>query len=609
MCGIVGYIGQRPALPILIDGLRRLEYRGYDSAGVAILDGGEVAVRRSAGKIARLEEAIGPAGLPGTLGIGHTRWATHGRPCEENAHPHRSGPFVVVHNGIIENHLALKKRLAGRGYGFCSETDTEVVAVLLHSHHRGGDARRALAKTLAEIEGSYALAILCVEEPDRLFAAREGSPLVIGRGSGEQFLASDVPALIAHTREVIYLGNGETAVLRRGGVELSDLRGRARRAKTCHVPWDPVSAERGGYKHFMLKEIHEQPHACLDTFRTRVSQEKGRVLLDEEAGLSPGVLARIRRVRFLACGTSWHAGLVGEHLVERLAGLPAEVDLASEFRYRGAPPEEGVLTVAISQSGETADTRAAFAEARSRGGFRLAVCNVLGSSLTREADGVLYTHAGPEISVASTKAFTSQLTALYLLALFLGQQRGRLKRAEVARHLADLVRLPAQLARVLGLDEAMAELAQRFAKSRDCLFLGRGVNFPVALEGALKLKEISYVHAEGYAGGEMKHGPIALIDPELPVVVLAPRDENFSKMYGNLEEVKSRYGVVIAFTDRAGRDLAAKADYLFTVPRTNPFLTPLLLSVPLQLFAYHVAEARGHDVDQPRNLAKSVTVE
>jgi len=610
MCGIVGYIGKRPALPILIDGLRRLEYRGYDSAGVAILSGGEIAVRRSVGKIAALEAAIGPAGVPGTLGIGHTRWATHGRPSEENAHPHRSGPFVVVHNGIIENYLALKKRLQGRGYEFSSETDTEVVAVLLHNHYRGGDVRRALAKTLAEIEGSYALGVLCVEEPGCLFAARQGSPLVVGLGVGEQFLASDVPALIAHTREVVYLENGEVAVLSCDGIKLTDAAGKDRRVKSCHVSWDPVSAERGGYKHFMLKEIHEQPTACLDTFRTRVSREKGRVILDDEVGLTPKVVAGIRRVRFLACGTSWHAALVGEHMVERLSGLPAEVDLASEFRYREAPEEEGVLTVAISQSGETADTRAAFSEARSKGGFRLAICNVLGSSITREAaDGVLYTHAGPEISVASTKAFTSQLTALYLLALFLGQQRGRLKRAELARHLDDLVRLPALIGKTLALNAPMAELGQRFARSRGCLYLGRDVNFPVALEGALKLKEISYIHAEGYAGGEMKHGPIALIDADLPVVVLAPRDGLFSKIFANLKEVKARHGIVIAFTDRAGRDLAAEADHLFTVPRTNPFLTPILLAVPLQLFAYHVAEARGHDVDQPRNLAKSVTVE
>ena len=609
MCGIVGYIGKRPALPILIDGLRRLEYRGYDSAGIAVLEGRELTVRRSVGKIAALETAIGAARLAGTLGIGHTRWATHGRPSEENAHPHRSGPFVVVHNGIIENHLALKKRLQGRGYTFSSETDTEVVAVLLHSHYRGGDARRALAKTLAAIEGSYALGVLCIEEPGCLFAAREGSPLVIGCGEGEQFLASDVPAIIAQTREVIYLENGETAVLRRDRIELSSDSGRVRRAKPRHIPWDPVSAERGGYKHFMLKEIFEQPTACLDTFRTRVSQEKGRVILDDEAGLTPQVVAGIRRVRFLACGTSWHAALVGEHMIERLAGLPAEVDLASEFRYRGAPAEEGVLTVAISQSGETADTRAAFAVARSPGGFRLSICNVLGSSITREADGVFYTHAGPEISVASTKAFTSQLAALYLLALFLGQQRNRLARGVIAQHLADLVRLPAQIGRALTLNGAMAALGQRFAKSRDCLYLGRGVNYPVALEGALKLKEISYVHAEGYAGGEMKHGPIALIDPELPVIVLAPRDETFGKMYGNLEEVRARRGIVIAFTDRAGKDLAAQTDHLYTVPRTNPFLTPILIAVPLQLFAYHVAEARGYDVDQPRNLAKSVTVE
>jgi len=610
MCGIVGYIGKRPALPILIDGLRRLEYRGYDSAGVAILEDGEIAVRRSVGKIAALEAVIGPAGVPGTIGIGHTRWATHGRPSEENAHPHRSGPFVVVHNGIIENYLALKKRLQGRGYAFTSETDTEVIAVLLHSHHRGGDARRALTRTLAEIEGAYALGVLCIEEPGCLFAARAGSPLVIGCGIDEQFIASDVPALIAHTREVIYLENGEVAVLRRDGVGLANAAGKARRVKPCHVSWDPVSAERGGFKHFMLKEIFEQPTACLDTFRTRVSREQGRVIFADEVGLTPKVVAGIRRVRFLACGTSWHAALVGEHYVERLAGLPAEVDLASEFRYREAPAEEGVLTVAISQSGETADTRAAFEEARSKGGFRLAVCNVLGSSITREsADGVLYTHAGPEISVASTKAFTAQLTALYLLALFLGQQRGSLKRAEIARQLADLVRLPALIGKTLALNAPLAELGRRFAASRGCLFLGRDVNFPVALEGALKLKEISYIHAEGYAGGEMKHGPIALIDRELPVVVLAPRDGLFGKIFANLKEVKARHGIVIAVTDRAGRDLAAEVDHLFVVPRTNPFLTPILLAVPLQLFAYHVAEARGHDVDQPRNLAKSVTVE
>jgi glucosamine--fructose-6-phosphate aminotransferase (isomerizing) len=610
MCGIVGYIGSRPALPILIDGLRRLEYRGYDSAGVAILAAGEIAVRRSVGKIAALEAVIGPAGVPGALGIGHTRWATHGRPCEENAHPHRSGPFVVVHNGIIENYLALKKRLQGRGYAFASETDSEVVAVLLNSHYRGCDARRALTKTLAEIEGAYALGVLCLDEPECLFAARQGSPLVIGVGDGEQFLASDVPALIAHTREVIYLENGEVAVLRREGVAITNAAGKLRRAKPCHVSWDPIAAERGGYKHFMLKEIHEQPTACLDTFRARIDRDAGRVVLDDEVGLTPKVLAGIRRVRFLACGTSWHAALVGEHYVERLAGLPAEVDLASEFRYREAPAEEGVLTVAISQSGETADTRAAFTEARSKGGFRLAVCNVLGSSITREsADGVLYTHAGPEISVASTKAFTSQLTALYLLALFLGQQRGHLKRPELARHLADLARLPALIGKTLALDAPLAALGQRFAKSRGCLFLGRDVNFPVALEGALKLKEISYVHAEGYAGGEMKHGPIALIDAELPVIVLAPRDALFSKIFGNLKEVKARHGIAIAFTDRSGRDLAAEADHLFVVPRTNPFLTPILLAVPLQLFAYHLAAALGHDVDQPRNLAKSVTVE
>jgi len=608
MCGIVGYVGARPALPILLDGLRRLEYRGYDSAGVAILADGELAIRRSAGRIADLERVIGASGLPGSLGIGHTRWATHGRPCEENAHPHRSGPFVVVHNGIIENHLALKKRLERRGHAFCSETDTEVVAVLLASHYRG-NARAALMKTLAELHGSYALGILCADEPDLLLAARRGSPLVVGRGEGEHYIASDVPAIIAQTREVTFLEDGEIAFLSRERVEVVGPDGRARRAPVQRIAWDPVAAERGGYKHFMLKEIHEQPTACLDTFRTRVSQETGRIVLDPETGITAKLAAAIRRVRILACGTSWHAGLVGEHMIERLAGIPAEVDLASEFRYRGAPPEEGVLTVAISQSGETADTLAAFREARSKGGFRLAVCNVLGSSIPRAADGVLYTHAGPEIGVASTKAFTAQLVALYVLALALGQLRGRLRRPAVAQHLADLVRLPALLGRALRLDAPMAELARRFGKAGGCLFLGRGINYPVALEGALKLKEISYIHAEGYAGGEMKHGPIALIDSELPVVVLAPHDDVYDKMLGNVQEVKARGGIVVAFSDRAGRELGALADHLYTVPRANPFVSAALLTVPLQLFAYHVADTRGNDVDQPRNLAKSVTVE
>jgi glucosamine--fructose-6-phosphate aminotransferase (isomerizing) len=607
MCGIIGYIGDRPAVPIIIEGLRRLEYRGYDSAGTVVIDDGAFHSRRSVGKIARLEEAIGPGGLPGTAGIGHTRWATHGRPSEENAHPHRSGPFVVVHNGIIENYLSLKKKMAAAGHTFASETDTEVIAVLLDHYYRG-DLRRAVRSTLAQLKGSYALGILCLEEPEVIVAAREGSPLIIGKGEGEQFLASDVPAIVNHTRQVVYLENGEIAFVGRDRLQVFTAAGRARRKKVESIPWDPVSVERRGFKHFMLKEIHEQKEACLDTFRGRVSEEEGKVFLDE-AGLTARKVGAIRRVRLLACGTSYYASLAGEHMLERIAGLPTEVDLASEFRYRQAVREPGTLTVAVSQSGETADTIAAFEEADGPGGFRLAICNVMGSSLARSADGVLYTHAGPEIGVASTKAFTSQLTAFYLLALALGRARKKLTPAAVRRHLQDLIRLPVQIDKCLDLDGEMKALAKVFSRKENFLYLGRGLNYPIALEGALKLKEISYIHAEGYAGGEMKHGPIALIDSEMPVIVLAPRDGVYEKILGNVEEVKARDGVVISFSTRKSRDLSRLADYRYLVPSTNPFLMTILLVIPLQLFAYHVADRRGNDVDQPRNLAKSVTVE
>jgi glucosamine--fructose-6-phosphate aminotransferase (isomerizing) len=607
MCGIIGYIGERPAVPIVIEGLRRLEYRGYDSAGTVVIADGEFHSRRSVGKIARLEEVIGPAGLPGTIGIGHTRWATHGRPSEENAHPHRSGPFVVVHNGIIENYLSLKKKMEAAGHTFASETDTEVIAVLLNHHYRG-DLRRAVRSTLAALKGSYALGILCLDEPDLIVAAREGSPLIIGQGEGEQFLASDVPAIVNHTRQVVYLDNGEIAFVRRDRLQVFTVAGRARRKKVENIPWDPVSVERRGFKHFMLKEIYEQKEACLDTFRGRISEEEGKVFL-AEAGLTARKIGAIRRVRLLACGTSYYASLAGEHMLERLAGLPTEVDLASEFRYRQAVSEPGTLTVAVSQSGETADTLAAFDEAKDPGGYRLAICNVMGSSLARVADGVLYTHAGPEIGVASTKAFTSQLTAFYLLALALGGARKKLTPAAVRRHLQELIHLPVQIDKCLALDGKMKDLAKVFSKKENFLYLGRGLNYPIALEGALKLKEISYIHAEGYAGGEMKHGPIALIDSEMPVIVLAPRDGVYEKMLGNMEEVKARDGVVISFSTRGSGELSRLADYHYLVPATNPFLMTILLVIPLQLFAYHVADRRGNDVDQPRNLAKSVTVE
>jgi glucosamine--fructose-6-phosphate aminotransferase (isomerizing) len=607
MCGIIGYIGKREATPLLLDGLRRLEYRGYDSAGISVLSGEGIETRRSVGKISTLEEAIRRKGLEGTAGLGHTRWATHGRPSEENAHPHAAGPFVVVHNGIIENHLALRKKLEAAGHVFSSETDTEVVAVLLH-HHWKGDLQKAVARTLASLRGSYALGIVCSAEPDLIVAARQGSPLVVGVGEGENFIASDVPAIVSHTRRVIYLDNGEMAFVGREKVKVLTAGGKLRRKKAETIPFDPVSVERGGYKHFMLKEIHEQVEGCLNTFRGRFSESRGEIFLGEGA-LTEEAAKSFERVRLLACGTSYYACLAGEHMIERMAGLPAEVDLASEFRYREAVKEEGVLTVAVSQSGETADTLAAMEVAEGPGGFRLGVCNVIGSSLAREADGLLATYAGPEIGVASTKAFTSQLTALYLLALFLGRARGELSAAAVRKHLKDLLRLPVQIGECLRLDDAMAELARVYFKKENFLYLGRGLNYPIALEGALKLKEISYIHAEGYAGGEMKHGPIALIDNDMPVIVLAPRDGVYEKMLANIQEVKARDGVVVVFTTREGKGLSRLADHRFVVPATNPFLTTILLTVPLQLFAYHVADMRGNDVDQPRNLAKSVTVE
>jgi len=607
MCGIIGYIGEREATPVLLEGLRRLEYRGYDSAGVSVLSKKTIKTRRSVGKISSLEELISRRALKGRVGLGHTRWATHGRPSEENAHPHAAGPFVVVHNGIIENHLALKKKLEAAGHRFDSETDTEVVAVLLH-HYWKGDLRKAVFRALADLKGSYALGILCRDEPDVIVAAREGSPLIVGRGKGENYLASDVPAIVSHTREVMYLENGEVAFVGREGVRVTTDKGKTRRKKTEVIPWDPVSVERGRFKHFMLKEIHEQKEACLNTFRGRFSEEGGKILL-QESGLKASQAKKFRRVRLLACGTSYYACLAGEHMIERIAGVPAEVDLASEFRYRGAVSEPGVLTVAVSQSGETADTLAAFGVDSGRDGYRLGICNVVGSSLAREADGVLTTHAGPEIGVASTKAFTSQLTALYLLALFLGEARGNLSVPGVRKHLRDLLHLPVQISECLELDGAMEDLARKFSKKENFLYLGRGLNYPIALEGALKLKEISYIHAEGYAGGEMKHGPIALIDSEMPVIVLAPRDEVYEKMLGNVQEVKARDGVVIAFSTRGGKGLGRLADFRYLLPSANPFLMAILLTIPLQLFAYHVADKRGNDVDQPRNLAKSVTVE
>jgi glutamine---fructose-6-phosphate transaminase (isomerizing) len=614
MCGIIGYIGQRQVLPILIDGLRRLEYRGYDSAGVAVVRDGAIELRRSAGKLARLEEAIAVNPLDGEYGIGHTRWATHGRPTEENAHPHRdcTGRIVVVHNGIIENYLELKRQLLREGHTFVTETDTEIVAHLVEREMQDDGLENAVRRALLSLRGLFALVLISAEDPEKIVTVRNGPPIVVGLGDGEFFVASDIPAVLQHTRDVVFLGDEEMAVITPRGVEFTDYSGRAVSKASTRVSWDPVMAEKAGYKHFMLKEIFEQPWAVRETVLGRASVESGRVFL-HEIQIPDERLRSLERIVILACGTSWHSGLVGKFLLENLARLPVEVDYGSEFRYRDPIVAKNTLAVVITQSGETADTLAALREAKKKGACSIAICNVVGSMATRESDGTVYTHAGPEIGVASTKAFTSQLVALHLLALYLGQVRGTLTEAAVRPHLEALTQLPLLLEKTLQCDPLTEEIAKRFYQRRDFLYLGRGINYPIALEGALKLKEISYIHAEGYPAGEMKHGPIALIDEHMPVVTIAPRDHVFEKMIGNVQEVKARGGSVIAVTT-AGHDgfsgmLDSARDVLLTVPDSHPMLAPVLLVVPLQLIAYHVAIRRGCDVDQPRNLAKSVTVE
>jgi glutamine---fructose-6-phosphate transaminase (isomerizing) len=613
MCGIVGYIGPKNPVEVLIEGLRRLEYRGYDSAGVAVVDGqGTMAIRRAPGKLRELEAAIARSPIHGSYGLGHTRWATHGRPSEENAHPHRdcTGRIVVIHNGIIENYLELKHALQAQGHKFVTETDTEVVAHLIEQRIKdtGNDLPAAFRAVLPELRGIYALVALSVDSPDTLVAARSGPPLVVGLGHNEVFVASDIPAILTHTKDMIFMDDQEMVVLTSSGPSFTNLKGQTIDKPVSRVPWDPILAEKGGYRHFMLKEIHEQPRAVRDTLLGRVSLESAQVLLDE-MNFSDDELTKIERVSIVACGTSWHAGLVGKFLIERLARVPVEVDYASEFRYREPLVDAKTLPVYISQSGETADTLAALREAKKRGATPLGICNVQGSMLTREARGTIFTHAGPEIGVASTKAFTSQLVALTLLALRLGRARKSIPEDELRRLIAQLYHIPAQMEQLLSNEEPIQELARRFHHHRDFLFLGRGVNYPIALEGALKLKEISYIHAEGYPAGEMKHGPIALIDEEMPVVAIAPHDGVFEKMLSNIQEVKARSGIVVALTDDKSSELEAKADHTYLVPRTHELLSPLLMVVPLQLLAYHIALLRGCDVDQPRNLAKSVTVE
>jgi glucosamine--fructose-6-phosphate aminotransferase (isomerizing) len=612
MCGIVGYVGDKNAISIIVEGLKRLEYRGYDSAGIAVLQAGKLEVRRAAGRIKMLEGVLRERPVQGALGIGHTRWATHGRPSEENAHPHTDcdGALVVVHNGILENYLEIKERLLGEGHRFRSETDTEVLAHLVE-HHLSATGRLdgAVRAALGEVRGSYAIGVVCAAAPDRLIAAKQGAgSVVVGLGRGEMFIASDIPAILSHTRDVVILEDNEVAVVTAGGVELSTLEGEPVQRDPVKILWDPIMAEKGGYRHFMLKEINEQPRAITDTFRGRIAPETGSIVLPD-VRLDPDAVRAIQRVVLVACGTAFHAAMLARTMIERLAGLPAEADLASEFRYRDAIVGPETLVIAVSQSGETADTLGAVKAARLKGCPILAVTNVVGSALAREATGVLYMHAGPEIGVASTKAFATMIVAGYLLGLWLGRQRGAITAEDVRKRIHDLVEIPRLVEKTLELDPQISALARELAHAKGFLYLGRGLQFPIALEGALKLKEISYIHAEGYAGGEMKHGPIALIADDLPVVALVPRDASYERMLGNIEEVRAREGRLIAVCHAGDRTVAAKARHVIEVPPCAELLAPILTVLPLQLLAYHIGVRLGCDVDQPRNLAKSVTVE
>jgi len=615
MCGIVGYVGDAECAQMLVEGLRKLEYRGYDSAGVAVLGKSGLEVVRAKGKLINLENRLKDAMPQGTVGIGHTRWATHGRPSDENAHPHRYGGVAVVHNGIIENHLELKEMLQKNGHKFTSETDTEIFAHLISDQElKGKKLPEAVRGALGQVRGTYALAVLSEKSPDLLVVAKNASPLVLGVGDNCNFVASDVPAILAHTRDVIFLEEGDFAIITKKGIELSDKSGKKIERKVTRIDWTPTMAEKNGHKHFMHKEIHEQARALTDTIRGRASVEEGDVFLDG-CHLDAKTVQAFNKIQIVACGTSWHASLTGKLMIETLSRIPVEVDLASEFRYRDPLVDKKTLCIAVSQSGETADTLGSFREAKTRGARGLAICNVVGSAIAREADDVLYTHAGPEIGVASTKAFTTQLAAFFLLAVRLGRLRGTLSAEQGRKHLEHLRELPSLVERVLKYEELIKAAAYKFSAARDLLFLGRGPQYPVALEGALKLKEISYIHAEGYAAGEMKHGPIALIDDQMPVMILAPRDSaedagvNYEKILGNLQEVKARGGRVIAIHSEGDTMVPKLAESSIPIPQTTPLLMPIISVIPTQLFSYHVADHRGTDVDQPRNLAKSVTVE
>jgi glucosamine--fructose-6-phosphate aminotransferase (isomerizing) len=609
MCGIIGYLGPQEAMPILLDGLKRLEYRGYDSAGMAVIGNNGLAIRRSLGKLRELEKLVSQEPLPGQVGIGHTRWATHGRPSEANAHPHQVGEIAVVHNGIIENYLDLKVDLLKDGHKFASETDTEIVSHLIVRHMRqGASYLDAVRLTLQDIKGSYALVIVNTQQPRLLVAARKESPLILGLGDGEFFLASDIPAILPYTRRVIFLEDHDVVLVRDGEFLLLDGAGNRISRPEHTITWSPAMAEKAGYKHFMQKEIFEQPRALIDTFRSRINLEEGEVLL-EEVPFTVADLKSLHKIFLVACGTSYHAAMVGKHLIESHCRLSVEVDLGSEFRYRDPLVDAQTLLIPISQSGETADTRAGLTAGKALGAKTLAIVNAVGSSIARESDCVFYTHAGPEIGVASTKAFTTQLVALYLIALYLAQKLGRLTRAEVRRRLRELVKLPTWVQETLDQDLKIREIGERYLDAQNFLYLGRGLHYPIALEGALKLKEISYIHAEGYAAGEMKHGPIALIDRNMPVVVLATRTPVLEKIQGNLEEVAARGGMLIALTEADNYQVQERVESVIPVPAAPLELSPIVLVTPLQLLAYHIADLRGTDVDQPRNLAKSVTVE
>ncbi|NOZ68553.1 MAG: glutamine--fructose-6-phosphate transaminase (isomerizing) [Deferribacteres bacterium] len=610
MCGIIGYIGNKNAIPILINGLKRLEYRGYDSAGISFIGSNGIGVRRCAGKIKDLESSIRGQRLRGIIGVGHTRWATHGRPSERNAHPHRAGGIVVVHNGIIENYFELREALKKNGHVFTSETDTEVICHLILSYTKKGHGlEEATKKALKHLQGAYAIGIISESEPDRLVAVKNDSPLVIGMGRGEYFIASDIPAFLRYTKDVIILDNGEMATITRNGVEISDVfRDKPVKKKPVRITWSPSMAEKGGYRHFMLKEIYEQPRAIADTIRGRLSLEKAEVNLNEFS-LKETLLKKLNKIFLVACGTSWHAALVGKYMIEDMARVPCEVDIASEFRYRKPIIPRGSLVIVITQSGETADTLAAQREAKRLGAKVLSICNVIGSTSPREADGVFFTHSGPEIGVASTKAFTTQLTALYLFSIALAKVRGALTAGAVRELFTDLLQLPEKVEEALRVNDTVLKIAKKFRHVRDFLYLGRGINYPIALEGALKLKEISYIHAEGYPAGEMKHGPIALIDNNMPVLALAPEDSVLEKIISNMEEVKTRGGKVIAVASEGNSKVLSRASHVVLMPRTNYYLTPIIFTIPLHLLAYHMAVLRKCNVDQPRNLAKSVTVE